>query len=411
MFSKKRVFSGLIGLSAAASALFASLAFAVPPANDDFANAIVIAPAGDTVFGDSSDAGSEPGEPAGQSVWYRWTPSANTRVSMFTCESSFDTTLSVYTGSALNAVTPVAYNDDNADFCGSLASTNSRVVFNAVSGTTYRIRVAGLGISGGGPFRLRVLQHTNAVPDPGSSVAFGEQPIGTIGRSRTVRLVNTSSGPHYFKPVTVGPADDMTPVDANDYVIGNDTCSRQTLAPDDACVVTVRFAPSAGGPRNARLYGFPNATGPVLTGTGTAGPVGPAGPAGPAGPTGPPGGNGAPGAAGPTGATGPAGPTGATGPAGPTGPSGPAGPAGRDAAVKCKVGKLKGRTRKRLKVVCKVKLVSASASRVLLVRHGRVVASARGRGRLALGRVRPGRYRLLVLRASRVTTRQVLQVR
>jgi Bacterial Ig-like domain len=70
-------------------------------------------------------------------------------VTMNTCTSNFDTVLDVYTGSAVNGLTQVATNDDTTG-CGTVvANRGSQVSFNAVSGTTYRVRIRGfLGLEG-----------------------------------------------------------------------------------------------------------------------------------------------------------------------------------------------------------------------------------------------------------------------
>src|SRR5205823_250931 len=77
--------------------------------------------------------------PAGDhSFWYRWTAQAAGTVTVSTAGSSFDTLLAVYTGTAVSALTRVASNDDV-----SAKDSTSRLTFNAVSGTTYRVAVDG----------------------------------------------------------------------------------------------------------------------------------------------------------------------------------------------------------------------------------------------------------------------------
>lgn len=120
------------------------------PANDDFANRITI-PAPGTVTGSNVDATDEPGEPihanrtsARNSVWWRYTPSSSGQVTIDTVGSNFDTVLAVYTGSAVNALTHVASNDDTPGI-GLL----SRVEFTAQAGVSYAIAVAGFGGTSG----------------------------------------------------------------------------------------------------------------------------------------------------------------------------------------------------------------------------------------------------------------------
>jgi hypothetical protein len=117
------------------------------PANDSFAMPTVIP--GDIVgWGESAvttvDASGEVGEPdhAGvslplESVWFRWTPTDSGRTTVSTCASQgFDTTLAVYTGSSVDALTEVTSNDDG---CG----LQSIVKFFATAGTTYSIALDG----------------------------------------------------------------------------------------------------------------------------------------------------------------------------------------------------------------------------------------------------------------------------
>jgi thiol-disulfide isomerase/thioredoxin len=70
---------------------------------------------------------------------------------MTTEGSTFDTVLAVYTGNSMGSLTPVASNDDD----GSI--TTSRVSFEAIAGTTYRVAVDGYrGASGQVTLNIRV---------------------------------------------------------------------------------------------------------------------------------------------------------------------------------------------------------------------------------------------------------------
>ena len=80
--------------------------------------------------GATKEAG-EPGDPNGHSVWYNWTAPANVGVSFET--PNF--TLGVYTGSAVNTLSPVV-------------SGTGSVTFAALQGTTYRISIDSLSIAG-----------------------------------------------------------------------------------------------------------------------------------------------------------------------------------------------------------------------------------------------------------------------
>jgi uncharacterized delta-60 repeat protein len=119
----------------------------VPPANDSFGGRIALVGSEPTTSA-SNDCGSkEPGEPShagnlgGRSLWWTWTAPEDGPVLISTCGSSFDTLLSVYTGSAINALTLVASNDNS--FCSGVSNTQSQAQFNAVAGTEYQIAVDG----------------------------------------------------------------------------------------------------------------------------------------------------------------------------------------------------------------------------------------------------------------------------
>jgi uncharacterized delta-60 repeat protein len=121
-----------------------------PPANDNFSGAESITGTSGSVNGNNTNATAEAGEPAHagitatRSVWYRWTAPDNGLYSFTTSGSSFDTTLGVYTGGAVSALTEVASNDDSAGF-----DQSSRVVFHADQGAVYNIAVDGKNNSAG----------------------------------------------------------------------------------------------------------------------------------------------------------------------------------------------------------------------------------------------------------------------
>jgi len=116
------------------------------PFNDDFAQRAQFSGENGTARAAAQISTREPGEPnhsgtAGSgSLWWTWTAPRSGALTLSTTDSSTDTLLAVYTGSALNALTQVAANDDES---GSLKT--SKVVFNAVAGTTYQIAVDAKG--------------------------------------------------------------------------------------------------------------------------------------------------------------------------------------------------------------------------------------------------------------------------
>jgi Calx-beta domain/Domain of unknown function DUF11 len=82
--------------------------------------------------------------------WYTWVAPASGAVSFGTCNptgsnlTNFDTTIGIYTGSSVGALTQIGFNDDTTG-CNSTVNANygSTVAFNAVAGTAYRIQVDG----------------------------------------------------------------------------------------------------------------------------------------------------------------------------------------------------------------------------------------------------------------------------
>jgi hypothetical protein len=114
------------------------------PTNDNFANARILENAQTgSVAVTNQNATHEPNEPShlslnDKSIWFNFTnPTANDYSVTFKTRDSFDpslnTTLAVYTGASLQALTPVVKND-NYD-----ATLKSNVTFLAKAGVTYRI--------------------------------------------------------------------------------------------------------------------------------------------------------------------------------------------------------------------------------------------------------------------------------
>lgn len=124
--------------------------FLVPPANDNFAAAQVISGTGGTAAVTNVEATGETGEPnhAGSSlplnsVWYRWTAPSNLSMTFLTFGGGLNTTIAVYTGPSVNALTLVAANDNAPN-----ASVSS-VTFAATGFTIYHIAVDGSGAATG----------------------------------------------------------------------------------------------------------------------------------------------------------------------------------------------------------------------------------------------------------------------
>ena len=137
-----------IGLAAIVVVLLPGTAAAQtpgPPANDNFANATILSSEADVLTGSTVGATVEPGEPAhyssykAHSVWFEYTPAADATVTLSACGSAFDTILSVYTGTQVDALTRVANNDDSS--CG----RPSKLTLGLHAGTRYTIALDGYG--------------------------------------------------------------------------------------------------------------------------------------------------------------------------------------------------------------------------------------------------------------------------
>jgi hypothetical protein len=140
-----------------------------PPANDDFANCQTIAGTSGSVTGHNVGATREVGEPTHastfgtRSVWYCWTAPKGGTTEWSTVGSEFDTTLAIYSGSALNQLTPVASDNDSGP------DGTSILRFNATSNGVYRIAIDGRANGMGNIFlgwaylagRLTIRRNTN----------------------------------------------------------------------------------------------------------------------------------------------------------------------------------------------------------------------------------------------------------
>ncbi|MEA2931627.1 MAG: hypothetical protein QOI56_412, partial [Actinomycetota bacterium] len=146
------------------------------PTNDNFVDATLISGPSGTVTGTNDSATVEVGEPdpggftVNSSIWYVWAPPTDGLFTFDTCGSSFDTVLAVYTGSAVDALTEVAANDD-------ACLAQSSVTFTATFGTTYHIVIASLGPVAG----PTVLSWAQVLPPPNDDFASATTIVGPSG--------------------------------------------------------------------------------------------------------------------------------------------------------------------------------------------------------------------------------------
>lgn len=186
--------TGLIRVTTPAGTAVSAGSFTVlsGPGNDSFANAQTLSGPSGIVTGSNVGATKEAGEPShagnpgGKSIWYNWTAPANGNWIIDTFGSVFDTTLALYTGNSVGALTLIAGNDDSG------ASTNSSVTFAVVAGTTYRIAVDGHNPDGATPGNARagaVTLNWSQITVPPTIAGFSPQ-SGSVGSSVTISGAN-----------------------------------------------------------------------------------------------------------------------------------------------------------------------------------------------------------------------------
>lgn len=146
--------------SPGAAATVPSLSPAITAANDDFDGATVITslPFTDAVnTSDATTAGDDPEDcvGTGPTVWYRFTPSESSRITVNTSGSNYDTGLSAYTG-ARGALVLVGCNDDAG------GTVQSRLTVEAVAGQTLFFMVGAFASGPGGD----LVFHADVAPPP-----------------------------------------------------------------------------------------------------------------------------------------------------------------------------------------------------------------------------------------------------
>lgn len=155
------------------------------PTNDNFADApqLVLQNGNGSLTTTNTLATKESGEPrhaedsGGKSVGFKFTPTATKIYRIVTAENNFDTVLAVYTGSAVNNLQSVGYNDD----CNNICNDASAVNLMLTAGTTYYIAVDGVRNGSNvasGDFKIAVTQ-LDAPENDNLSLAYN---LGSAGR-------------------------------------------------------------------------------------------------------------------------------------------------------------------------------------------------------------------------------------
>jgi hypothetical protein len=139
-----------VAACAAAIAVALPAAAQASPPNDTFPGQAIGGSEG-LVQGTNVGATKQPSEPSygSHTVWYSWTAPKTGKAKLNLRDASFDTALSVFTGTSVTSMSWVRSNDD---FNGTL---QSRVKFPVVSGAVYRIAVDGYHLYDYGWFVLQ----------------------------------------------------------------------------------------------------------------------------------------------------------------------------------------------------------------------------------------------------------------
>lgn len=152
--------------------------------NDNFTARIVVDAARRSFITSTQGRTKEAGEPdhagnaGGRSLWWSWTaPSSGTIVAR-TRGSGVDTVLAVYTGASVEALTPIASNDDAG------AETWSEVSFAGTEGVSYQFAVDGKdGAQGAVAFEIFAGPEIAATPAEiaAQATSFANPPDAAVG--------------------------------------------------------------------------------------------------------------------------------------------------------------------------------------------------------------------------------------
>jgi hypothetical protein len=150
----------------AGSLLLAAPAVAAPPPNDNFANAQVLSGATAAVPGTTVEATRETGEQGSSSthsVWYSWTPPQDMVVQLDTCNAANQFVTRIFSGATLGSLVELDNRNDEPFPYGCPSGPSGDLHwYDVEGGTTYRISVYQLFVTGDGPFTLSL----NGTPRP-----------------------------------------------------------------------------------------------------------------------------------------------------------------------------------------------------------------------------------------------------
>lgn len=233
---------------------------------------------GETISGSGSvsrsnaGATAETGEPTPNgntafqplnTMWYTWTAASAGTLVVQTCSAAgttFDTVLGAYTGSAVNALTQIAANDDTTGCPVSVnANFGSRVTIQVSQGTVYRIQVDGYSNATGTfllqyaftPAAINVVVTDNSATEGGGTAAFTLSLATQPSANTTVTVAPDPSGQCTFAPTTLtfttanfATAQTVTATAVNDVVPeGTHSCSPGSITASGSNYSTVTGTP------------------------------------------------------------------------------------------------------------------------------------------------------------------------
>lgn len=151
---------------------------------------------GVAVAGNNSSATTDGSSTCGGSLdlWYRYTTTGTSAMTVDTCGSSIDTIVSVYTGSC-GALTQVSCNDDNGSAGPCPGGLTSYVSFTPTANTTYYIRVSGYN-GAAGAFNVRAAGGTAVATVPTSPAS---PTVTRSGSNSIVRWTDRSTNETLFR--------------------------------------------------------------------------------------------------------------------------------------------------------------------------------------------------------------------
>jgi len=219
----------------------------VPPPNDSFAKAEVLAGTEVTYQQSTLGATVQPNEtsphPDGTpaTVWFSWTAPYTGTVTMDVCGSQqgLDTVLAVFQGPSLGTLATIAWDDDACD------GTQALLSYLAVSGMEYRISVGDHGGTGGDVALHVAMGEPSGLLSVQQQIDFGEVPIGLTSR-RVVTLMNTGDAPITIDDVRL----EVYPFAEGEYAVVSKDVAGSTIEPHTWAEVMIRFRPTerADGP-------------------------------------------------------------------------------------------------------------------------------------------------------------------